>query len=84
MEYPLAGLRVLDFSRVTGGTFRWKNAFQTLGAEVVKVEPPDGDVTRILGARDRQYHRLLPPAKCGQKKISVSDLRAPGARQSPG
>ncbi|HDR9838411.1 TPA: CoA transferase [Burkholderia multivorans] len=44
----LAGLRIIDLSRVLGGPY----ATQVLadhGAEVIKVEPPSGDETRTWG-----------------------------------
>lgn len=45
---PLAGLRVLDFSRVLAGPF-CTALLGDLGAEVVKVEPPHGDDYRSIG-----------------------------------
>lgn len=44
----LAGLKVVDLSRVLGGPFctQW---FGDLGADVIKVEPPQGDETRAWG-----------------------------------
>lgn len=45
---PLAGLRVLDLSRVLAGPF-CALMLGDMGAEVVKVESPDGDDTRQWG-----------------------------------
>ena len=45
---PLSGIKVIDLSRVLGGPF----AAQILadhGADVIKIEPPDGDETRRWG-----------------------------------
>jgi crotonobetainyl-CoA:carnitine CoA-transferase CaiB-like acyl-CoA transferase len=47
-ELPLAGIHVLDLSRVLAGPFATM-ALADLGAEVVKVEPPGGDETRTWG-----------------------------------
>ncbi len=45
---PLAGIRVLDCSRVLAGPF-CTMLMGDLGAEVIKVEPPGGDETRQWG-----------------------------------
>jgi crotonobetainyl-CoA:carnitine CoA-transferase CaiB-like acyl-CoA transferase len=45
---PLDGLRVIDASRVLAGPFATM-LLADLGADVVKVEPPDGDETRGWG-----------------------------------
>lgn len=77
-QYPLANLKVLDFSRVLAGPFAGR-MLSDLGADVVKVEPPDGDVTRfwgkVVGGVPGYYHQQ----NAGKRNISI-DLRAPGAK----
>ncbi len=76
-EYPLAGVRVLDFSRVLAGPFAGR-MLADLGADVVKVEPPDGDVTRLWGRAIANLPGYYHQQNAGKRNLCI-DLRAPGA-----
>jgi crotonobetainyl-CoA:carnitine CoA-transferase CaiB-like acyl-CoA transferase len=78
-QYPLDGLKVLDFSRVLAGPFAGR-MLSDLGADVVKIEPPDGDVTRlwgkVAGGLPGYYHQQ----NAGKRNLCI-DLRAEGAKE---
>jgi CoA:oxalate CoA-transferase len=79
MPAPLEGLRVIDFTRVLAGPHCTK-ALRDLGADVVKIEPPSGDVGRvglpIVGDLGLYYVQQ----NAGKRNISV-DLNFPEARE---
>ena len=77
-DYPLAGLKVLDLSRVLAGPFAGR-MLSDLGADVVKVEPPDGDVTRFWGKVVGGVPGYFHQQNAGKRNICI-DLRAPGGR----
>jgi crotonobetainyl-CoA:carnitine CoA-transferase CaiB-like acyl-CoA transferase len=77
MQYPLEGIRVLDFSRVVAGPFAGR-LLADLGADVVKIEPPDGDGTRFQGRSVANIGGFFNHQNAGKRNISI-DLRAPGA-----
>jgi len=65
---PLAGLRVLDFTRVLAGPAA-SLALADLGAEVIKIEPPGaGDDTRTFPPhREGESHYFIAINR-GKKK----------------
>jgi crotonobetainyl-CoA:carnitine CoA-transferase CaiB-like acyl-CoA transferase len=75
---PLAGVSVLDCSRVLAGPFATM-LLADLGADVVKVEPPDGDESRGWGPPwwgDPSERRSAYFAAVNRNKRSVTiDLR---------
>ncbi len=79
LNYPLAGLKVLDFSRVLAGPFAGRMLCD-LGADVVKIEPPDGDITRLWGKVVAGLPGYFHQQNAGKRNMCV-DLRAAGARE---
>ncbi|MCH8256338.1 MAG: CoA transferase [Proteobacteria bacterium] len=77
MSYPLEGLKVLDFSRVLAGPFAGR-MLSDLGADVVKIEPPDGDVTRYWGREIANIPGYFHQQNAGKRNVCI-DLRAEGA-----
>lgn len=77
MEYPLQGLRVLDFSRVVSGPFAAR-MLSDLGADVVKVEPPEGDVTRYWGDDRHGRSGFYTQQNAGKRNICIDLKTADG------
>lgn len=72
---PLAGIRVLDFSIMAAGP--WAGALLgMLGAEVIKVEPPNGDGTRFGLPKQRGMGTNYIAMNVNKKGV-VLDLKTP-------
>jgi crotonobetainyl-CoA:carnitine CoA-transferase CaiB-like acyl-CoA transferase len=84
MSGPLHGIRVIDLTHALAGPFG-SMLLADLGADVIKVEPPHGDVTRTLGpyADDdelRAFGGYFNSVNRGKRGI-VIDLKSPEGRQ---
>ena len=82
MSAPLAGLKVLDLSRILAGPFAGQT-LADLGATVIKVEAPGGDDTRSWGPPfiDRDGDRTAAyfyAANRGKKSVAVDLATAEG------
>jgi crotonobetainyl-CoA:carnitine CoA-transferase CaiB-like acyl-CoA transferase len=77
MAGPLAGVRILDLTTVIMGPFATQ-ILAGLGAEVTKVEPPEGDNMRHVGpARNAGMGHIFLHANQGKRSVVV-DLKRPG------
>ena len=74
---PLEGVRVLDFTRVLSGPHATR-MLADLGAEVIKVEPPIGDLTRFATPRINSQSSYFTQQNVGKKNISL-DMTKPEA-----
>jgi CoA:oxalate CoA-transferase len=72
---PLSGVRVLDLSRVLSGP-HCTRMLADMGAEVIKIEPPAGDLTRFATPRRHGLSSYFVQQNVGKRNLSI-DLSTP-------
>ena len=77
---PLKGIRVLDLSLVVSGPF-CTMMLGDLGADVIKIEPPEGDVSRYVTADSRNGVGVSIINYNRNKRAMLLDLKRPGASE---
>jgi len=78
---PLSGVRIVDCTTVVLGPWAAQQ-LGDMGAEVIKVEPPEGDTTRQLGPMKNPNMGAFYLACNRNKRSIVLDLKQPAARDA--
>jgi len=73
----LEGVRVLDFTCVISGPYCTR-MMADLGAEVIKIEPPEGEIMRAVPPRRDGLSTLFSQLNAGKRCITL-DLKQPAA-----
>jgi crotonobetainyl-CoA:carnitine CoA-transferase CaiB-like acyl-CoA transferase len=71
----LGGVRVLDFTTIVSGPYCTR-MLADLGAEVIKIEPPEGDFIRLQPPLRDNKSAYFASLNCGKKSVAI-DFRQP-------
>jgi crotonobetainyl-CoA:carnitine CoA-transferase CaiB-like acyl-CoA transferase len=77
---PLRGIRVLDLSTIISGPF-CAQILGDLGADVIKIETPAGDSTRVMGERKGSVTGLFAQVNRNKRSV-VLDLKREDAQRA--
>jgi crotonobetainyl-CoA:carnitine CoA-transferase CaiB-like acyl-CoA transferase len=78
MPGPLSGIRIIDLTAMLSGPYATM-ILADQGADVIKVEPPDGDHTRKAGNRRHGFSASFLNLNRNKRSIAL-DLKSPKAR----
>lgn len=78
MDAPLSDITVLDLTRALAGPIA-SRLLGDLGARVIKIEPPAGDLTRSIVPRVDGMSAYFAQYNAGKECVSI-DLNLPGGR----
>lgn len=78
---PLSGIRVLDFSRAISGPYG-SMILGDLGAEVIKIETPEGDFSRVSAGPSHKGENFYYLAFNRNKKDMVLDLLTESGKEA--
>jgi len=80
MSFPLDGVRILELGQIIAGTYG-SQVLSDLGAEVIKIETPEGDLGRIPSVAPYRGESGLFLTFNRNKKSVVITLKADEGRQ---
>ena len=80
IKRPLEGVRVLEIASIIVGPLAGQY-LGDMGADVIKLEPPEGDRTRVMGPRRSPKMSSFFLTSNRSKRSVVADLKTPEGRQ---
>ncbi|TMS58264.1 CoA transferase [Imbroritus primus] len=81
MAGPLSGIKIVDLTSVVMGPYATQ-IFGDMGADVIKVESPEGDIMRHMGVGRSKAMGPIHLSVNRNKRSLMLDLRLPAAREA--